>query len=100
MVFRTSSSRSRLSSQAEADREAGAGRIEVHRGNGLRPPKWVSQMADHCLRFWDQDGMRQTSSEELCDELEDGDWSTHPAGEGSKGVLASCREQKRRSRRL
>jgi len=42
--------------------------------------------SNHCLRFWNQDGLRQTSPEELGDALADGAWATHPAGEGSKGL--------------
>src|SRR6185295_10404098 len=49
-------------------------------------PYVLAVRSNHCLRFWNQDGLRQTSSEELCDELEDGAWATHPAGEGSKGL--------------
>src|SRR3954453_22049243 len=49
-------------------------------------PYVLAVRSNHCLRFWNQDGLRQTSSEELCDELEDGAWATHPADEGSKGL--------------
>ena len=49
-------------------------------------PYVLAVRSNHCLRFWNQDGLRQTSPEELCDELEGGSWATHPAGEGSKGL--------------
>ena len=49
-------------------------------------PYVLAVRSNHCLRFWNQDGLRQTSPEELGDALADGAWATHPAGEGSKGL--------------
>src|SRR3982750_3868211 len=49
-------------------------------------PYVLAVRSNHCLRFWNQDGLRQTSPEELGDALEDGAWATHAAGEGSKGL--------------
>jgi SRSO17 transposase len=49
-------------------------------------PYVLAVRSNHCLRFWNQDGLRQTSSEELCDELEDGAWFHAPGRRGIEGA--------------
>jgi SRSO17 transposase len=49
-------------------------------------PYVLAVRSNHCLRFWNEDGLHQTNPEALGEALESTAWATHAAGEGSKGL--------------
>jgi SRSO17 transposase len=53
---------------------------------GRAQPYVLAVRSNHCLRFWNEDGLHQTNPHALGAALEDKAWATHAAGEGSKGL--------------
>jgi SRSO17 transposase len=51
-----------------------------------RQPYVVAVRSNHCLRFLTAEGLVQTDPAELADGVPAAAWSTHAAGEGSKGI--------------
>jgi hypothetical protein len=57
-----------------------------HMLEGRGQPYVLAIRSNHCLRFIGEDGFVQTDPATLCDALEAKAWSSHAAGEGSKGL--------------
>jgi SRSO17 transposase len=51
-----------------------------------RQPYVLAVRSNQMLRFFTAEGLRQTGPAELADELDADAWSTHAAGEGTKGL--------------
>jgi SRSO17 transposase len=51
-----------------------------------RQPYVLAVRSNQMLRFATAEGLRQTGPAELADELDGGAWSSHAAGEGTKGL--------------
>ncbi len=49
-------------------------------------PYVLAVRANHHLRFWNEDGLIETDPEALGEALFAGNWATHAAGEGTKGL--------------
>jgi SRSO17 transposase len=49
-------------------------------------PYVLAVRSNHCLHLLTADGLRQTTPQQLADELPPEAWSLHAAGEGSKGI--------------
>jgi SRSO17 transposase len=53
---------------------------------GRGQPYVLAVRSNQCLRFWTDEGFEQTDPARLADGLNNDDWATHAAGEGSKGL--------------
>lgn len=53
---------------------------------GRRQPYVLAVRSNLTLPFMTSEGFVQTDPAELADELDTGDWVSHPAGEGTKGI--------------
>ena len=51
-----------------------------------KQPYVLSVRSNHCLRFFTDEGFLQTGPQDMADAVEDQDWISCPAGEGSKGI--------------
>jgi len=49
-------------------------------------PYVLAVRSNHCLRFWSEEGLEETTPEAMADALARDAWATHAAGEGAKGL--------------
>src|SRR3954471_12075562 len=65
-------------------------------------PYVLAVRSNHCLRFWTEKGLEETSPAAMADALASEAWATHAAGEGAKGLrlyewarlpLSSCQDR-------
>jgi SRSO17 transposase len=56
-------------------------------------PYVLAVRSNHCLRFWTEEGLEETTPAAMADALASEAWATHAAGEGAGGSVRERHDQ-------